>query len=137
MRRALSLSRSPWWSTWCVLSWIGFGAFSPACGKEEPVVNRVGVNVVEKAVFQGSWYMSRTVVDVDYEAAGGLGTFPGDIASDQAMDFTALPRIRWVIDETTLFAYRDYALVPGGDGDDKSDVARRTAAEDKVKAGAD
>jgi hypothetical protein len=95
-----------------VLLWV-------ACGKEEPAINRVGVNVVEKAVFQGSWYMSRTVVDVDYEAAG-LGTFPGDIASDQAMDFTSLPRIRWVIDEKTLFAYRDYSLVQGGDGDSKA-----------------
>lgn len=72
--------------------------------------------------------MSRTVIDVDYEA-GGLGTFPGDVASDQAMDFTAIPRIRWVIDEDTLFAYRDYPLIPGGDGDDKSDVERRTDAD--------
>ena len=71
--------------------------------------------------------MSRTVIDVDYEA-GGLGTFPGDAASDQAMDFTAIPRIRWVIDEDTLFAYRDYPLVSGGDGDDKSDVERRRSA---------
>jgi hypothetical protein len=108
MRRALF-----WlWSSWCAFLWV-------ACGTEQPAINRVGVNVVEKAVFQGSWYMSRTVVDVDYEAAG-LGTFPGDIASDQAMDFTSLPRIRWVVDEKTLFAYRDYSLVQGGDGDSKA-----------------
>jgi hypothetical protein len=100
------------WSSLCALLCV-------ACGKEEPAINRVGVNVVEKSLFQGSWYMSRTVVDVDYEATG-LGTFPGDIASDAAMDFTALPRIRWVIDEDTLYAYRDYELIQGGDGESKT-----------------
>lgn len=118
------MRRVPFWS------WLPLCAlFALACGTEDPPIDRVGVNVVEKALFQGSWYMSRTVIDVDYEA-GGLGTFPGDVASDQAMDFTAIPRIRWVIDEDTLFAYRDYPLIPGGDGDDKSDVDRRTQAGD-------
>ena len=116
------MRRVPFWS------WLPLCAlFALACGSEDPPIDRVGVNVVEKALFEGSWYMSRTVIDVDYEA-GGLGTFPGDVASDQAMDFTAIPRIRWVIDEDTLFAYRDYPLVPGGDGDDKSDAERRAAA---------
>ncbi|MET0386372.1 MAG: hypothetical protein ABW321_10460 [Polyangiales bacterium] len=108
-----------------------------ACGEQDPPINRVGVNVVEKALFDGSWYMSRTVVDVDYEAAG-MGTFPGDVASDAAMDFTAMPRIRWVVDEQYLYAYRDYQLIQGGDGDDKSkqpdpaedDVERAKAAAD-------
>ena len=31
------------------------------CGDEQPPINRVGVNVVEKALFEGSWYMARTV----------------------------------------------------------------------------
>ncbi len=106
--------------------------FSVACGTEEPPINQVGVNVVEKAIFQGSWYMSRTVVDVDYEAAG-MGTFPGDIASDAAQDFTALPRIRWVIDEDTLFAYRDYELVQGGDGEAKGGKRSKEAQERSKK----
>jgi hypothetical protein len=108
------MRRVPFWS---LLPWFVVVGF--ACGTADPPINRVGVNVVDKGLFQGSWYMSRTVVDVDYEGAG-LGTFPGDVASDQAMDFTAMPRIRWVVDEDTLFAYRDYPLIPGGDGDDKS-----------------
>jgi hypothetical protein len=89
-----------------------------SCGEEQPAINRVGVNVVEKALFQGSWYMARTVIDVDYEGSA-LGTFPGDAASDAAQTFTALPRIRWSIDEDHLVAYRDYELTQGGDGDDK------------------
>src|SRR4029077_13656320 len=31
-----------------------------------------------------------------------------------------MPRIRWVIDEQNLYAYRDYQLVAGGNGEDKS-----------------
>jgi hypothetical protein len=89
-----------------------------SCGEDQPSINRVGVNVVEKALFEGSWYMARTVIDVDYEGSA-LGTFPGDAASDAAQTFTALPRIRWVIDEDYLFAYRDYELTQGGDGESK------------------
>jgi hypothetical protein len=86
-----------------------------ACGQEEPPIDRVGVNVVEKAIFEGSWYMSRVVIDVDYEGAA-LGTFTGDAASDAAQTFTAMPRIRWKIEKDFLFAYRDYELTMGGDG---------------------
>src|SRR5262245_32696699 len=106
------MRRLPW-------LWLVLACFWAACGSEERPINQVGVNVVSKAIFQDSWYMSRTVVDVDYEAAG-MCTFPGDIASDAAMDFTSLPRIRWVIDQNALFAYRDYQLVQGGDGEAKS-----------------
>jgi hypothetical protein len=98
-----------------VFLFVFASALAIACG-EEPPVNRVGVNVVDKAIFSGSWYMSRTVVDVDYEAAG-FGTFPGDAATDYAgSGFAAIPRIRWVIDETVLTAFRDYQLVEGADG---------------------
>ena len=86
------------------------------CGDQEPPINRVGVNVVEKSLFEGSWYMARTVIDVDYEGSA-LGTFPGDAASDSAQSFTAMPRVRWLIDKDTLFAYRDYSLAQGGDGE--------------------
>jgi len=85
---------------------------------ESPPVNQVGVNVVEKGIFEGSWYVSRTVIDVDYEAAGA-GTFPGDAAYDNAASVFgfSLPRVRWVIDEDFLYAYRDYELIEGAGGD--------------------
>jgi hypothetical protein len=98
------------------------------CGEEQPAISRLGENIVEKSLFEGSFYMSRTVVDVDYEAAG-LGTFPGDVASDAASTFTSMPRVRFVIDEDTLFAYRDYELVQGGDG-----AAKRNALGQPVAA---
>ncbi|MEY4576888.1 MAG: hypothetical protein RL701_1591, partial [Pseudomonadota bacterium] len=141
MRRHSSLSRLPgslWFSSALVIFVILAALATAACGTADPPINRVGVNVVEKALFEGSWYMSRTVVDVDYEAAG-LGTFPGDVASDQAMDFTAMPRIRWVIDEDTLYAYRDYPLIPGGDGESKAAAPKASdkSLVDKAKSAID
>ncbi len=98
-------------------SWVNIGLIMAmsvgvlGCGNEQPPLNRVGVNVVEKSAFTGSWYMARTTIDMDYEAAG-LG-FMGEIARDSTAGFLgfALPRIRWVIDEETLYAYRDYEIV--------------------------
>ncbi len=85
----------------------------------EPPIDRVGVNIIDKAVLEGSWYMGRTVIDVDYEAgaASYVGTYPGDAASDFGdTSFYTLPRIRWVIDEDFLYAYRDYEFFQGIDG---------------------
>jgi hypothetical protein len=92
---------------WLLVAGAGFAG----CGDFQPPVNRVGVNVVEKSAFTGSWYMARTTIDMAYEAAG-LG-FVGEIARDGTAGFFgfALPRIRWVIDEETLYAYRDYEIV--------------------------
>ncbi|MEM7137464.1 MAG: hypothetical protein AAF500_12830 [Myxococcota bacterium] len=87
---------------------------SVACSNQKAPVDRVGTNAVEKRFFRdSSWYFSRTVIDVDYEG-GQLGTFPGDAAIDfQGADLASIPRIRWVIEEETLFAFRDYELVEG------------------------
>ncbi|MEQ8460437.1 MAG: hypothetical protein RID81_27765 [Sandaracinaceae bacterium] len=81
------------------------------CGIEQPPVNRVGVNVVEKSAFTGSWYMHQTIIDMEYEGAptGFVGANAGD-ATGGFLGFS-LPRIRWVIDENFLYAYRDYETV--------------------------
>ena len=85
-----------------------------ACTERKAPVDRVGVNAVEKRFFQdSSWYFARTVIDVDYEG-GALGTFPGDAALDfQGSSLASMPRIRWVIEEKTLLAFRDYELLEG------------------------
>jgi len=93
---------------------LGAGMATSGCAEQDPI-NRVQTLVVDKGLFTGSWYMTQTVVDVDYEVAA-TGTFPGDSASDFAGSFTGVPRIRWVIDENFLYAYRDYEMVIGGDG---------------------
>ncbi|MCS6858227.1 MAG: hypothetical protein NZM37_10995, partial [Sandaracinaceae bacterium] len=53
--------------------------------------------------------MAQTIIDFDYEAAG-LG-FVGEVGNDGTSGGYAIPRIRWVIDEQALYAYRDYRTV--------------------------
>ncbi len=87
------------------------------CADDAPPIDRVGVNVVDKSVFTGSWYMSSVVIDVDHEASF-MGTYPGDAATDfNGTGYTTMPRIRWVIDEDYLYAYRDYEIIAGIDGE--------------------
>jgi hypothetical protein len=91
-----------------------------ACGDPQPPIDRVGVNVVEKSAFTGSWYMHRTVIALEYE--GAPLDFVGDNAGDGTGGFLGftIPRIRWVIDENFLYAYRDYETV--GDPQDPFNV---------------
>lgn len=94
---------------------MGLGAgLLGGCGKPQAAVDRTGENIVAKAFFRdASWYFGRTVIDVDYEG-GQLNTFPGDAALDfQGADLASMPRVRWVIEEDTLLAFRDYELVEG------------------------
>ena len=109
------MNRSFQFVTNLALSSALFALSLSSCAGEQPAVNRVGVNVVDKSLFNGSWYFSRVVIDVDYEAAGGLGTYPGDSAIDFSgiPSITSLPRVRWVIDEDFLLAYRDYEFIEG------------------------
>jgi hypothetical protein len=93
---------------------LGASSLVSGCNEQAPI-NRVQTLAVDKSIFTGSWYMTQTVVDVDYEVAAA-GTFPGDSASDFAGSFSGVPRIRWVIDENFLYAYRDYEMIVGGDG---------------------
>lgn len=93
-------------------------SFAATGCSNDAAVDRVGVNVVDKGLFTGSWYYSRVVIDVDY-AAAGIGTYPGDAANDFSTSaLGSMPRIRWVIDEDTLYAYRDYELLEGVNGED-------------------
>ncbi len=95
-------------------------ALAVGCGDPQPPINRVGVNVVEKSAFEGSWYMHRTVIDMEYE--GAPLDFVGDNAGDGTGGFLgfSIPRVRWVIDENFLYAYRDYEIV--GNTDDPFEV---------------
>ena len=96
-----------------VLSLLGLatsGASFVGCGSPQPAINTVGVNVIEKSTFAGSWYMTEQIIDFDYEAAG-LG-FVGEISGDGTAGGYGMARVRWVIDEETLYAYRDYLAVP-------------------------
>lgn len=93
-----------WGYVLSLLAVLGAGSAFGGCGDNQPPINQVGVNVLEKSVLAGSWYMTEQTIDFDYEAAG-LG-FVGEISQDGTGG--GMARIRWVIDEQMLYAYRDY-----------------------------
>jgi hypothetical protein len=108
-----------------------------ACAKQPPAVNRVQQNLVEKKIFDGEWWFSTTAIDVSYDeafvfnSANALAPFSGSMSTDYAIDFNRggpsvlgsptysfpIARVRFVIDEDYLFAYRSYELVSGGNDD--------------------
>ena len=97
------------------------------CNEAGPDIDRVQTSLVDKNVFEGEWYYGQTVIHVDGDEAATLGTYEGEQPwGDRGIDGSdyglspSMPRIRWVIDEDYLFAYRAYELQDGGnnDGDD-------------------
>jgi hypothetical protein len=111
-----------------------------ACTAEPPAVNQVQTNLVDKAIFEGEWWYSSTAIDVSYDeaaifnSAGAFAPFEGSMSTDYGLDYNRsgpnvigsptysfpIARIRWVIDEHYLFAYRSYELVAGGNADGRS-----------------
>ncbi len=110
-----------------------------ACKSEVDQVDQVQTNLVEKAIFEGEWWYSSTVIDVDFDEAAIFGSsgnapFEGSMSRDLAVDYNRggpnvigspsysypIARIRWVIDEDLLFAYRSFELVAGGNDDGRS-----------------
>ena len=89
-----------------------------SCQSSRADRNWVQTNVVEKSLFQGEWYYIRTVVDHDYESywMGYYGTFTGDQTG--STELWATERIRWLIDEKYLYAYRADPIVTGADDDE-------------------
>lgn len=88
--------------------------WGPACGRPG-TVDRVQPNFVDKSLFEGEWWMTQTAIDVGADVQGV--TWSGDMGfADRGVDggqSVSLARIRWVIDEDTLFAFRAYELVDG------------------------
>ncbi len=114
----------------CV-SLVGLLALSAACSEEQPAISRVQTNLVEKTIFDGEWWYSSTAIDVSYDeafvfnSANALAPFSGSMSTDYALDYNRggrnvlgtpaysfpIARVRFVIDEKFLFAYRSYELV--------------------------
>lgn len=102
-----------------VLAWALLG-----CNEAGPPIDRVQLNLVDKAIFQGEWWYGQTVVGVDGDEAGTVGNWEGmqawaDLGLDTGQSGT-MPRIRWVIDEGFLYAYRAYELIAGGNDDGRA-----------------
>jgi hypothetical protein len=89
-----------------------------------PRVDRVQTNLIDKSVFEGDWWYTRTVIGLDDDAAYAIGAAGVGAPWAGAMsnyDITAqsgvIGRIRWVIDERFLYAYRASEIIPGSNAD--------------------
>ncbi|MCA9582220.1 MAG: hypothetical protein KC416_10535, partial [Myxococcales bacterium] len=105
-----------------------------ACNEGGDPVDQRQTNLVDKAIFEGDWWYARTNIDVDGDEAWIQGVFQGAMS---AVDFgvdrgqsISMARIRWVIDEDFLYAYRSYELIVGGndDADDPDFLGQPLAA---------
>lgn len=75
-----------------------------ACASEEPPIDRVQPNALSKSMFDGEWYLHRTVIDTPYSAGT---TFVGE--------GFAMSKIKWSIEENFLIARRTYQLQAGAE----------------------
>lgn len=89
-----------------------------SCAEDLPPRSYVQTNVVDKSLFQGEWYYSWTVIDNRYTgtATDILSTYVGDTSMDWGAGWT-VARIRWVIDEDFLYAFRAHELTRGANPD--------------------
>ncbi|MBX3250277.1 MAG: hypothetical protein KF901_24075 [Myxococcales bacterium] len=112
---------------------LAIALFALGCGTPNGLINRVHGNLVDKAIFEGEWWTLQSVVEADGDAtAVGRGAslymFNGGSAfTDLALDngqSASIGRIRWVIDENFLYAYRSYELIDGGNDDGRNATFR-------------
>jgi hypothetical protein len=102
----------------------GAGALA-GCNESGDDLSRVQTNLVDKKIFEGDWWYTRTNIDVDGDEANAslFGVFEGNMSySDLGVDkgeSIHMARIRWVIDENYLYAYRAYELIQNGNDDGK------------------
>ncbi|MDP6947003.1 MAG: hypothetical protein QF464_22830, partial [Myxococcota bacterium] len=78
--------------------------FAGGCAQDLGLIDRVQPGALDKKLFEGEWYLQRTVIDVPYTVGY---TFIGEAEE--------LERIRWKIHEDKLVAYRSYDFVAGTD----------------------
>jgi hypothetical protein len=88
-----------------------------ACAAEEPPIDRVQPNALRKDMFQGEWYLRRTVIDTPYSTSA---SFVGEGYS--------IHKIQWSIEENFLIARRTYQFqVDGERGGIAGEGVNRTA----------
>lgn len=88
------------------------------CNQANGTIERIQTNLVQKDIFEGEWWILQSIVDVDGDATA-TGAFWngdsgwGDLGIDRGQS-TTISRVRWVIDQNHLFAYRAYEIIDGG-----------------------
>ena len=91
------------------------------CAESVGDIDRTQPNLLPKSMFEGTWFVRQTVIDVPETSTF---SFVGETGE--------LDIIRWEIQEDTLVGYRAYEQVPGADsqaGRDGVDVGEQPVAE--------
>ena len=108
------------WTLGLSLSIALLGGSFVGCAEPGPARNRVQANLVDKSIFEGEWWYTRTVVGMEDDAgfaigeAGASAPWVGAMSNfDIASQSGVAGRIRWVIDEGFLYAYRSHEIVRG------------------------
>lgn len=111
------------WQKLMTLVLAAFSVASASCAVAGPDIDRVQTNLVDKAMFEGEWWYGTTVIDALGDEAeifsAGMAPFSGDMGwTDLGLNSGGgvMPRIRWVIDENFLYAFRAYEIIDGGNG---------------------
>jgi len=91
-------------TAWIVLVLVSLMTFVGGCAQVVGDIDRTQPNRVNKQIFQGEWYLSRTVIDVPYTTNFVV---VGDTAE--------LERVRWEVQKDLLIAFRTYDRVEGTD----------------------
>ena len=107
------------------------GATVAGCAETGPDVDRTQANLVDKSIFEGEWWYTRGVQELGDDAAWAINSagagapWPGAMANfDIASRSGIIGRIRWVIDEDFLYAYRSHEIVFGAADDPSADDYR-------------
>lgn len=105
-----------------VLALAALGAVAVGCAEPGGDIDRTQNNLVDKSIFEGEWWYTRTVIGLDDDAAWAINSagagapWPGAMANfDIASQSGVMGRIRWVIDEDFLIAYRSHEIIQGSD----------------------
>ncbi len=85
-----------------VLVLLAFALAPLGCAQQVGDIDRTQPGLIDKDVFEGEWFMRRTVIDVPYDAGY---TFIGETEE--------VIRIRWDIQENHLVALRAHPLIAG------------------------
>lgn len=109
---------------------LGFGVVADGCATAGPEISRVQTNLVDKSIFEGEWWYATTIIDVQGDEAATLdiAPFSGDMSAvDLGVDngqSLQMARIKWVVDEHHLYAYRSYEEIAGGNDNGRSPAFR-------------
>lgn len=104
------------------------GLFFQGCAKDKPPRSYVQANVIDKGYFQGEWWHSTKVIDVNVPFEGM--TYVGDAAAEITTGYGYnVSRIRWVIDENYLYAFRSFEVVRGSNPNATNPLTGEPVAE--------